>query len=102
MQQGFIKAHDIALNNYDFHTIGLIKIARTRPSIPEYSQIAENIRQAIDQVYNGTRDPKHALDGAATISARARMVIIGEKYPAVLFFFHILNRVNNWNHGFKL
>lgn len=50
--------------------IGLIKIARTRPSIPEYSQIANNIRQAIDQVYNGTRDPRHALDEAATVSAR--------------------------------
>ena len=60
------------LNNtthYD-ELIDLIKIARTRPSIPEYSQIAENIRQAIDQVYNGTRDPRHALDGAATVSAR--------------------------------
>ena len=61
------------LNNttpYYDELIGLIKIARTRPNIPEYSQIAENIRQAIDQVYNGTRDPRHALDEAATVSAR--------------------------------
>jgi multiple sugar transport system substrate-binding protein len=50
--------------------IGLIKIARTRPSIPEYSQIADNIRQTIDQVYNGTRDPRHAVDEAVTVYAR--------------------------------
>lgn len=50
--------------------ISMLKIARSRPSIPEYPQIAENIRQAIEQVYNGTKTPRQALDEAATASAK--------------------------------
>ena len=51
------------LNNttpYYDELITMLKIARNRPSIPEYPQIAENIRQAIDQVYNGTRTPRQS------------------------------------------
>ena len=61
------------LNNttpYYDELITMLKIARNRPSIPEYPQIAENIRQAIDQVYNGTRTPRQALDDAAAASAK--------------------------------
>jgi multiple sugar transport system substrate-binding protein len=43
----------------------------TRPSIPEYPQIADHIRQAIDQVYYGLEEPKEALDEAALKSAIA-------------------------------
>jgi multiple sugar transport system substrate-binding protein len=50
--------------------INMLKAARNRPSIPEYPEISENIRQAIEQIYNGTMEPKQALDGAAAKSAK--------------------------------
>ena len=50
--------------------ISMLEIAGTRPNIPEYPAIAENIRQAIEQIYNGTRDPEQALDEAAARSAK--------------------------------
>jgi multiple sugar transport system substrate-binding protein len=51
--------------------ISMIKIGRTRPSIPEYPEIADNIKQAIDEVYYGLKEPKQALNDAATKSAKA-------------------------------
>jgi multiple sugar transport system substrate-binding protein len=51
--------------------ISMLSIARLRPNIPEYPQIADDIRQAIEQIYNGTSEPKHALDEAAYKSAKA-------------------------------
>jgi multiple sugar transport system substrate-binding protein len=33
-------------------------------------QLAEDIRQAIEQIYSGTKEPKQALDKAATKAAR--------------------------------
>jgi len=50
--------------------ISMINIGHSRPSIPEYPQIADNIRQAIDEVYLGVKEPKQALDDAAKQSAR--------------------------------
>ncbi len=51
--------------------ISMLEIARARPNIPEYPVIAENIRQAIEQIYNGTAvEPKQALDEAAASSAK--------------------------------
>ena len=41
-----------------------------RPNIPEYSQIADHIRQALDEVYYGLKNPKQALDDAAAKSAK--------------------------------
>jgi multiple sugar transport system substrate-binding protein len=49
----------------------LIQYGHGRPSIPEYPQIAEHIREAIDDVYYGRKDPKQALDDAAAKSAEA-------------------------------
>jgi len=50
--------------------VTMIQYGRSRPNIPEYSQIAENIHQAIQQVYNGSAaSPKEALDMAAAKSA---------------------------------
>jgi multiple sugar transport system substrate-binding protein len=43
----------------------------TRPSIPEYPQIAEFIKEALDAVYYDTANPKEALDDAADKSAKA-------------------------------
>jgi multiple sugar transport system substrate-binding protein len=51
--------------------ISMLAIGHQRPNIPEYPQIAEHIRQAIDQVYYGEKSPKEALDEAAQKSAVA-------------------------------
>jgi len=50
--------------------ISLIPFGGSRPSIPEYPIIAEHIRQAIDDVYYGIKEPKRALGDAATRSAK--------------------------------
>jgi multiple sugar transport system substrate-binding protein len=49
--------------------VSMIPLGRQRPSIPEYSQVADSIHQAIDDVYSGTKEPKQALDDAAAKSA---------------------------------
>ncbi|MDQ3835667.1 MAG: extracellular solute-binding protein [Thermoproteota archaeon] len=51
--------------------ISMLQIARSRPNIPEYPQISEHILEAINQVYNGTKQPEEALDEAAAKSAEA-------------------------------
>jgi multiple sugar transport system substrate-binding protein len=51
--------------------ISMIPIGGSRPSIPEYPQIAENIRVAIQEVYYHVKSPKQALDDAAAKSAKA-------------------------------
>ena len=51
--------------------ISMIPIGHSRPNIPEYPQISDNIKQAIDEVYYGVKDPvKQALDEAAAKSAK--------------------------------
>jgi multiple sugar transport system substrate-binding protein len=50
--------------------ISLIEFGHARPNIAEYPQIADHIREAIDDVYSGTKEPKQALDDAAAKSAR--------------------------------
>jgi multiple sugar transport system substrate-binding protein len=50
--------------------ISMLELQGTRPNIPEYPEIATHIKQAIDQVYNGTKDPKQALEEAAAKSAK--------------------------------
>jgi multiple sugar transport system substrate-binding protein len=50
--------------------ISMISIGHSRPNIPEYPQIADNIKQAIDEVYFGVKEPKQALDDAALKSAK--------------------------------
>jgi multiple sugar transport system substrate-binding protein len=49
--------------------ISMLSVGHSRPSIPEYPQIAVNIRQAIEEVYLGMKEPKQALDDAAKKSA---------------------------------
>lgn len=51
--------------------ISLLPTGLSRPSIAEYPEIADHIRQAIDQVYYGIKEPKQALDEAAAKSAAA-------------------------------
>jgi multiple sugar transport system substrate-binding protein len=50
--------------------ISMLELQGARPNIPEYPEIATHIKQAIDQVYNGTKEPKQALDEAAAKSAK--------------------------------
>jgi len=49
--------------------VSMIPSAGTRPSIPEYPQIADNIRQAIYEVQFRNKEPKQVLDEAAAKSA---------------------------------
>jgi multiple sugar transport system substrate-binding protein len=55
---------------YYSQLIGMIEIGYHRPNIPEYPQIAEHIKQALDDVYHGLKEPKQALDDAAAKSAK--------------------------------
>jgi multiple sugar transport system substrate-binding protein len=50
--------------------ISMIPVGHSRPNVPEYSQIADNIKQAIDEVYFGVKEPKQALNDAALKSAK--------------------------------
>jgi multiple sugar transport system substrate-binding protein len=49
--------------------VSMIPYGQGRPNIPEYPQIAENIHQAIQQVYNGSVSAEDALNIAADKSA---------------------------------
>ena len=62
-----------AANNtipYYSHLIDMIENGYNRPNIPEYPPIAEHIKQALDDVYHGLKEPKQALDEAAAKSAK--------------------------------
>ena len=50
--------------------VSMIPIGRARPSIPEYPQIAEHIRQAIYEVEQGVKSPTQAMNDAAFKSAK--------------------------------
>ena len=49
--------------------VSMIQYGRSRPNIAEYPEIAEDIHQAIQQVYNGSASPQDALNAAAARSA---------------------------------
>jgi multiple sugar transport system substrate-binding protein len=64
--------YSVQLNStipYYQELISMLNVGHSRPSIAEYPQIADNIRQAIDEVYLGVKEPKQALDDAAKKSA---------------------------------
>src|ERR671917_2380285 len=48
--------------------VSMIPYGRSRPSMPEYPEIAEHIHQAIQQVYNGSATPEDALNTATAKS----------------------------------
>jgi multiple sugar transport system substrate-binding protein len=58
-----------AIPYYD-QMVSMIHVGRSRPSIPEYPAIYDNIRQALDEVYYGLKDPNQALQDAAAKSAK--------------------------------
>jgi multiple sugar transport system substrate-binding protein len=49
--------------------VSMIPYGRSRPNIPEYPEVAGDVNQAIQQVYNGSASPKDALNMAAAKSA---------------------------------
>jgi multiple sugar transport system substrate-binding protein len=51
--------------------VTMMEIRGVRPNIPEYPEIATHVREAIAQVYNGTKEPEQALNEAAAKSAKA-------------------------------
>lgn len=51
--------------------ISMIPTGGSRPNIPEYQDIAEHVRQALEEVFYGIKEPKQALDNAAAKSAKA-------------------------------
>jgi len=51
--------------------ISIIPTGGSRPNIPEYQDIAEHIRQALEEVFYNIKEPKQALDDAAVKSAKA-------------------------------
>ena len=55
---------------YYSQLVGMIEIGNYRPNISEYPQIAEHIKQALDDVFHGLKEPKQALDDAAAKSAK--------------------------------
>jgi multiple sugar transport system substrate-binding protein len=67
--QGYLLNKSLSTRPYYDEMISLIPHGGSRPSIPEYPQIAQYIKDALDSVYYGTKDPKEALDDAAAKSA---------------------------------
>ncbi len=57
-------------NPYYEEMISMIPTGLSRPSIQEYPEIADNIREAIDEVYYGKKQPNEALQDAAMKSAK--------------------------------
>ena len=49
--------------------VSMIPLGHKRPNVPEYPLVTENIGEAINQIYNGSKQPNEALQHAAAISA---------------------------------
>ena len=52
----------------------MIPYGHNRHIIPEYPQIADHIRQTVDEVFNRTKKPKQALHDAAARAVQALSV----------------------------
>jgi multiple sugar transport system substrate-binding protein len=66
-----MRANNVTTFPYYEEMISMIPFGHNRPAIPEYPQIASQIKQALDDVYYGLKNPKQALDDAAIKSAQA-------------------------------
>ncbi|MGH9977753.1 MAG: hypothetical protein ACRD8Z_18250 [Nitrososphaeraceae archaeon] len=49
--------------------VSMIPLGGSRPAIPAYPIVADEIREALNEVYYHNIDPKEALDEAAEMSA---------------------------------
>ena len=50
--------------------VSMLPFGHSRPNIPEYPQIADQIKIAIDEVYHGISDPKENFNHAAYKTAK--------------------------------
>jgi multiple sugar transport system substrate-binding protein len=48
----------------------MLQLKGVRPNIPEYPQIADELRQALDEVLYQSKEPKDALNNAAAKSSK--------------------------------
>ena len=64
-----MQANNLTSFPYYAEMISMIPFGHNRPAIPEYPQIATHIKQALDDVYEGSKSPEQALDDAAAKSA---------------------------------
>jgi multiple sugar transport system substrate-binding protein len=73
MGEGPSPYHDQLTSSIPFfdQMISMIPYGQSRPSIAEYSAIAQHIRQAINEVCLNSKDPNQALQEAAAKSAKA-------------------------------
>jgi multiple sugar transport system substrate-binding protein len=51
--------------------ITILPLGKSRPSIPDYTFIEQDIRQALQDVYNKVKQPKQALEDSAKKSAES-------------------------------
>jgi multiple sugar transport system substrate-binding protein len=65
-----MQANNLTSFPYYPEMVSMIPYGHNRPAIPEYPQIASHIKQALDNVYYGLKDPQQALDEAAAKSVR--------------------------------
>jgi multiple sugar transport system substrate-binding protein len=56
--------------SYYSDMISEVPFGRSRPNIPQFAQIDEQVSYALDQVCSGIKEPKQALDEAAAKSAK--------------------------------
>ena len=45
--------------------VSMVPLGHKRPNVPEYPLVTENIGQAINQIYNGSKQPNEALQHAS-------------------------------------
>jgi multiple sugar transport system substrate-binding protein len=57
-------------NPYYDDMVSMIPLGGSRPVIPAYPFVAEDIREALNYIYSQNREPKQALDEAAEMSAK--------------------------------
>jgi maltose-binding protein MalE len=50
--------------------VSMIPLGGSRPAIPAYPVVADDIQEALNKVYYHNIDPKQALDEAAELSAK--------------------------------
>lgn len=67
-----------AIHVFEFQTtqyydwlVSMLKTAHYRPSIPEYTAVAENIHQPLNKIFYDTKESKQALNDVATNSGKA-------------------------------
>lgn len=57
-------------NPYYDDMVSMIPLGGSRPVIPAYPVVAEDIREALNYMYSQNKEPKQALDEAAEMSAK--------------------------------